>query len=119
VLLFTSLSGSTSSWSRRQASIGSAPTHKNAAGATFACCSRNNTFNRDYHAETPEGEQLPVLNVFSRDEDGFHHRWASELTFAPGGDPSSLDPIWPIWGALDLTPEGRGDTAAYPSLQYE
>ena len=73
----------------------------------------------DYHGETPEGEQLPVLNVFSRDEDGIHHRWASELTFAPGGDTSSLDPIWPIWGALDMTPEGRGDGAGYPSLQYE
>ncbi len=30
--------------------------------------SRNNTFNRDYHAEAPDGGQLPVLNVFSRDE---------------------------------------------------
>jgi predicted dithiol-disulfide oxidoreductase (DUF899 family) len=26
--------------------------------------SRSNTYNRDYHAETPEGEQMPVLNVF-------------------------------------------------------
>jgi predicted dithiol-disulfide oxidoreductase (DUF899 family) len=54
--------------------------------------SRNNTFNRDYHAETSEGEQLPVLNVFSRDEDGIHHGWASELTFVRG-DNSPLDPI--------------------------
>jgi predicted dithiol-disulfide oxidoreductase (DUF899 family) len=80
--------------------------------------SRNNTFNRDYHGETPEGEQLPVLNVFSRDEDGIHHRWASELTFVRG-DNSPLDAVWPIWGVLDLTPDGRGETAAYPSLQYE
>ena len=80
--------------------------------------SRSNTFNRDYHGETQEGEQLPVLNVFSRDEDGIHHRWASELTFVRG-DNSPLDPIWPIWGVLDLTPNGRGETAAYPSLQYE
>ena len=80
--------------------------------------SRNNTFNRDYHGETPEGEQLPILNVFSRDEDGIHHQWASELTFARG-DNSPLDPVWPIWGVLDLTPNGRGETAAYPSLQYE
>lgn len=79
---------------------------------------RKNTFNRDYHGETPEGEQLPVLNVFSREGDGIHHRWASELTFARG-DNSPLDAIWPIWGVLDLTPEGRGETAAYPSLQYE
>jgi predicted dithiol-disulfide oxidoreductase (DUF899 family) len=64
------------------------------------------------------GEQLSVLNVFSRDEDGIHHRWASELTFVRG-DNSPLDAIWPIWGVLDLTPNGRGQTAAYPALQYE
>jgi predicted dithiol-disulfide oxidoreductase (DUF899 family) len=79
---------------------------------------RNNTFNRDYHGETADGEQIPVLNVFSRDEYGIRHRWASELTFVRG-DNSPLDPIWPIWGVLDLTPNGRGETAAYPSLQYE
>jgi predicted dithiol-disulfide oxidoreductase (DUF899 family) len=45
--------------------------------------SRNNNYNRDYHAETPEGEQSPVLNVFTRDGDGFRHRWATELMFAP------------------------------------
>ncbi|MFL4909868.1 DUF899 family protein [Streptomyces sp. MMS24-I2-30] len=80
--------------------------------------SRNNTFNRDYHAETPEGVQIPALNVFSRDEDGtIHHRWAAEMIFADG-DSKALDSIWPIFGALDLTPDGRGDLAAYPNLQY-
>ena len=79
--------------------------------------SRNNTFNRDYHAEAPDGGQLPVLNVFSRDEDGIHHHWASEMTFKRG-DTSSLDPVWAIYGVLDLTREGRGDSAAYPNLQY-
>jgi hypothetical protein len=34
------------------------------------------------------------------------------------GDTSSLDPVWAIYGALDLTREGRGDSAAYPNLQY-
>ena len=79
--------------------------------------SRNNTFNRDYHAETPEGVQLAVLSVFSRDEDGIRHHWASENVFKRGST-SPLDPIWPIYGALDLTREGRGDSAAYPNLQY-
>jgi len=79
--------------------------------------SRNNTFNRDYHAETPAGVQVPALNVFHRDEDGIHHRWAAEMIFA-NGDSKALDSIWPIFGALDLTPEGRGDGAAYPNLQY-
>ena len=44
----------------------------------------NSNYNRDYHAETPEGEQSPILNVFERDGDGFRHRWATELMFAPG-----------------------------------
>jgi predicted dithiol-disulfide oxidoreductase (DUF899 family) len=79
--------------------------------------SRNNAFNRDYHAERPDGGQLPVLHVFSRGEDGIRHQWANEMTFRRG-ETSSLDPVWPIFGALDLTPEGRGDVAAYPSLQY-
>jgi predicted dithiol-disulfide oxidoreductase (DUF899 family) len=79
--------------------------------------SRGNTFNRDYHAETADGGQLPVLHAFHRDDDGIHHQWSSEMTFNRG-DTSSLDPIWPIYGALDLTVEGRGDSAAYPDLQY-
>jgi predicted dithiol-disulfide oxidoreductase (DUF899 family) len=79
--------------------------------------SRNNTFNRDYHAETPAGVQLAVLNVFSRDADGIHHHWTSENTFKLGST-SPLDPVWPIFGVLDLIREGRGDSAAYPNLQY-
>lgn len=79
--------------------------------------SRNNSFNRDYHAETSDGEQLAVLHVFSRDEDGIRHHWASEGIFKRG-DTSPLDPVWSIFGVLDLTLEGRGDTAAYPNLQY-
>ena len=83
--------------------------------------SRNNTYNRDYHAETPDGEQSPVLNVFTRDGDGFRHRWATELMFAPrdeGEEPRHVDSIWPIWNVLDLTPDGRGSDPAFPAMQY-
>jgi predicted dithiol-disulfide oxidoreductase (DUF899 family) len=38
-----------------------------------------NAYNRDYHAETPEGHQLPILNVFVRDGEEIRHAWASEL----------------------------------------
>ncbi len=79
--------------------------------------SRNNSFNLDYHAETQDGVQLAVLHVFARHEDGIRHHWTSEMTFK-SGDTSPLDPIWPIFGILDLTREGRGDGAAYPNLQY-
>jgi predicted dithiol-disulfide oxidoreductase (DUF899 family) len=71
--------------------------------------SRNNTYNRDYHAETPEGEQAPILNVFVRDGHPLRHSWATELMFAPGdegGDPRHVDSIWPIWSVLDMTSKG-------------
>lgn len=79
--------------------------------------SRRNTYNRDYHAEDEKGVQISVLNVFARLDDGVHHHWASELAFRRG-DTSPLEPIWPIFGILELTREGGGDRAAYPNLQY-
>jgi predicted dithiol-disulfide oxidoreductase (DUF899 family) len=84
--------------------------------------SRDNTYNRDYHAESPEGEQSPVLNVFTRDGDGFRHRWATELMFAPrdeAEEPRHVDSIWPIWNVLDMTPGGRGSDPDFPAMQYE
>lgn len=79
--------------------------------------SRGNTFNRDYFSETADGTQRAVLHVFVRGENGIRHHWTSESVFK-SGDTSSLEPIWTIYGVLDLTPEGRGDRAAYPNLQY-
>ena len=84
--------------------------------------SRDNTYNRDYHAEAPGGEQSPILNVFTRDGGGFRHRWATELMFASrdeGEEPRHVDSIWPIWNVLDLTPGGRGTDPDFPSMQYE
>jgi predicted dithiol-disulfide oxidoreductase (DUF899 family) len=84
--------------------------------------SRNNSYNRDYHAEWPDGEQAPVLNVFTRGDDGFRHRWATELMFGPredGEDPRHVDSIWPIWNVLDMTPGGRAGGADFPALRYE
>jgi predicted dithiol-disulfide oxidoreductase (DUF899 family) len=84
--------------------------------------SRNSNYNRDYHAEGPDGEQAPILNVFTRDDGGLRHRWATELMFAPRGDgeePRHVDLIWPIWNVLDLTPSGRGSDSSFPALQYE
>lgn len=83
--------------------------------------SQNNRYNRDYHAETSEGEQMPVLNVFARDGDQFRHTWSSELMYAPrdeGLEARHLDSIWPIWNVLDVTPEGRGTDSNFPALRY-
>jgi predicted dithiol-disulfide oxidoreductase (DUF899 family) len=83
--------------------------------------SRHNSYNRDYHAEWPDGTQSPILNVFARDGDAIRHRWATELMFASredGEDPRHVDSIWPIWNVLDLTPGGRGDDPDFPAMQY-
>ena len=83
--------------------------------------SRNNAYNRDYRAETPEGEQVPILNVFVRDGEEIRHAWATELMFAPreeGMEARHVDLIWPIWSVLDTTPQGRAGEEPFPSLDY-
>jgi predicted dithiol-disulfide oxidoreductase (DUF899 family) len=84
--------------------------------------SRNSSYNRDYYAETPEGEQMPMLNVFVRDGERFRHAWASELMYAPreeGLEARHVDSIWPIWNVLDVTPDGRGTGSNFPGLRYD
>ena len=72
--------------------------------------SEGNTYNRDYHAETDEEVQRPMLNVFHRDPDTIRHFWGSELLYSPtDGDqePRHVGTIEPLWNLFDLTPEGR------------
>jgi predicted dithiol-disulfide oxidoreductase (DUF899 family) len=72
--------------------------------------SAGNTYNRDYHGETAEGHQRPMLNVFERDGDTVRHFWASELFYAPTDgdqDPRHVGVLEPVWNMLDLTREGR------------
>jgi predicted dithiol-disulfide oxidoreductase (DUF899 family) len=82
--------------------------------------SRANNYNRDYHAESAEGDQIPILNVFMRDGQALRHAWATELMFAPreeGQDPRHVDSIWPIWNVLDMTVRGRAAPPDFPSLR--
>jgi predicted dithiol-disulfide oxidoreductase (DUF899 family) len=84
--------------------------------------SRHNTYNRDYRAELPDGEQQPILNVFARHGDEIRHQWATELMFAPreeGQDPRHVDSIWPLWNVLDMTPAGRANAQDIPAGHYE
>jgi predicted dithiol-disulfide oxidoreductase (DUF899 family) len=83
--------------------------------------SAGNTYNRDYLAETPEGSQRPMLNVFHRDGGTIRHFWGSELFYAPadpGQDPRHVGTIEPVWNLFDLTPEGR-DEHFDEQLSYE
>jgi len=72
--------------------------------------SEGNTYNPDYLAETPEGAQRPMLNVFHRDGETIRHFWGSELFYGPwdpGQDPRHVGTLEPLWNLFDLTPEGR------------
>jgi predicted dithiol-disulfide oxidoreductase (DUF899 family) len=73
--------------------------------------SADNAYNRDYLAETAEGDQQPMLNVFRRDGETIRHTWGSELFYAPvdpGQETRHVGTIEPLWNLYDLTPEGRG-----------
>src|SRR6185295_10436283 len=82
--------------------------------------SAKNTYNRDYHGETPDGDQIPALNVFVRRDGRVYHFYNTELLYAPtepGQDGRHVDLIWPLWNLFDLTPEGRGEKW-YPRISY-
>jgi predicted dithiol-disulfide oxidoreductase (DUF899 family) len=82
--------------------------------------SASNTYNRDYHAEGPDGDQLPLATVFVRRDGKVHHTWSSELFFVPndpGLDMRHVDFMWPVWSVLDRTPGGRGEDW-HPELAY-
>lgn len=79
-----------------------------------------NTYNRDYHGENEAGDQLPMMNVFTRRRGRVYHTWATEMFFATperGQDNRHVDLIWPVWNLLDMTPEGRGAKWG-PKLRY-
>ena len=79
-----------------------------------------NTYNRDYHGETAEGFQRPMLNVFHRDGDTIRHFWGSELLYAPTDadqEPRHVGTLEPLWNLFDLTLEGR-PSDWYEQLRY-
>jgi len=60
-----------------------------------------------------------IFNVFRKDGGSIRHVWASEMAYAPddpGQHHRAGDLVDPLWGLLDMTPEGRGDW--FPSLTY-
>jgi predicted dithiol-disulfide oxidoreductase (DUF899 family) len=80
--------------------------------------SHKNSYNTDYWAEDEDENQMPMVNVFTRRDDGVHHFWGSELLYARlDGHPRHVDLLWPLWNICDLTPDGRG-TDWYPKLSY-
>jgi len=83
--------------------------------------SAGNTYNRDYLAETAEGSESPMMNVFRRDGEAIRHFWGSELFYAPtdpGQDPRHNGSLDQLWNLFDLTPDGRG-TDWTPKRSYK
>ena len=82
--------------------------------------SAENTYNRDYPAETRDGVQRPMMTVFQRDGDVIRHFWSSEMLYAPvqaGQEPRHVGTLEPLWNLLDLTPEG-GPEEWWEQLSY-
>lgn len=80
----------------------------------------NEAYSRDYGALTPEGDEIPAQNVFSRRDGTIRHFWAGEMggaTADPGQDPRGAPDPAPMWAIFDATPEGR-DPNWYPKLTY-
>jgi predicted dithiol-disulfide oxidoreductase (DUF899 family) len=72
--------------------------------------SAGTTYRTDYNSEQEDGEQLPIATIFVRRDSKIRHFWSSELFYAtpdPGQDMRHVDFMWPLWAALDCSPEGR------------
>ncbi len=77
-------------------------------------------FPTDYRGLSPEGEEWPQLDVWTRQGDAVRHFWgAAEMTGTadPGQDARIVPDAEALWTMLDLTPGGRG-TDWYPKLEY-
>jgi predicted dithiol-disulfide oxidoreductase (DUF899 family) len=76
-------------------------------------------FARDYRGLTPDGDEMPSLDVWVKRDGRVYHFWASELggTQDPGQDARGAPDPTPLWNILDLTPAGRGRDW-YPKLSY-
>jgi predicted dithiol-disulfide oxidoreductase (DUF899 family) len=76
---------------------------------------------RDYLGLTPDGDEVPAMNVFTRADGTIRHFWSGEMsgsTADPGQDPRGAPDPAPLWMVLDITPEGRGRDW-YPKLDYD
>jgi predicted dithiol-disulfide oxidoreductase (DUF899 family) len=94
-----------------------------------------NNYDADYFGDTskfskgvraqhrvPEGENWDetIFNVFKKSDGEIRHFWGSEMSFAPtvpNQHHRAGDLVDPLWGLLDMTPEGRGDF--FPKVNYD
>lgn len=93
-----------------------------------------NSYDADYFGDTskfpkgmrtqhkvPDGKDWDetIFNVFRKSGETITHFWGSEMAFAPPAPHQhhrAGDLADPLWGLLDMTPEGRGDF--FPKVNY-
>jgi predicted dithiol-disulfide oxidoreductase (DUF899 family) len=85
-------------------------------GSLRLLSSGGNTYNRDYHGENEQGDQLPMMNVFARRRVTLlsHVGQRRDVLCAPGSghDARHVDLIWPVEPAghdTEWTRRGSGD----------
>ncbi len=66
--------------------------------------------------ETPSGDQLPGVSVFTRRAEGTLIHGVSQCAILGEAGGRGLGRLSPVWNFFDLTPEGRGDWM--PGLSY-
>ena len=94
-----------------------------------------NSYDADYFGDTskfskgmrgqhrvPDGKNWDetIFNVFRKQNGAIRHFWGSEMSFAPPAPKQhhrAGDLVDPLWGLLDMTPEGRGDF--FPKVNYD
>jgi predicted dithiol-disulfide oxidoreductase (DUF899 family) len=95
----------------------------------------DNSYDADYFGDTSnlpgamradrklaagENWDEPMFNVFRKAGGAIRHSWGSEMVFAPHPpeqDHRAGDLVDPLWGLLDMTPDGRGDW--FPKVKYD
>ena len=105
-------------------------------GAAFALLSTaGNGYDADYFGDTSkfsqgmraqhrvrDGENWDetIFNVFRKKNGAIRHFWGSEMSFAPPAPKQhhrAGDLVDPLWGLLDMTPDGRADF--FPKVNYD
>jgi predicted dithiol-disulfide oxidoreductase (DUF899 family) len=74
------------------------------------------TFNRDFNAEDEDGDQWPVISVFTRDKKGVIRHFYQKSALLDEKNFRGIDLLSPVWNLFDLLPSGRGDW--YPKYEY-
>lgn len=70
--------------------------------------SHDTTFNTDLNAERPNGDQRPMISVFTPEGDQVRHHYTLPANFLDDAQ-RGIDQLSPVWNILDLLPAGRGD----------